>query len=345
LFLGALWNTDGSVDVFEEHRRGVHQKVRIAYVTRSERLARDLQQLLDQFGLDSTCRRSSVLYLDARRDVWTVKIVGREMKRRFFELVASGELPLIKYDDAFLARAREAVKLGDDRRVPRELLSEAERETLARGGRHGASFHVDSLRRFGFGETAIEQLDVLRWVQVEHVFIDGREMTYDVSMSHHHNFVAEGIVTHNTTRTITDDLIEGYQLDQQILGQAWLMENCVDLERYAPFGGVEVNITTKHKLPRHERVAVTPSRYHLSEFEESIRHWNSLEREFEKRNWPKALGNCAGPARYWSRCDFYNVCYGMPNATVKELAALDAPPYGFRRATEEDISREERLEE
>lgn len=153
------------------------------------------------------------------------------------------------------------------------------------------------------------------------------------------------IIEHKTARTLTDDLIDGYQLDQQILGQAWLFTNCVDMAKYAPFGGVIVNITTKHKLPKHQRVDVLPSRYHLGAFQESIIHWNSLEREFEKRGWPKALGNCAGPARYWSRCDFYNVCYGMPELAVSDLAKLNDPPHGYRHATQEDLDREAREEE
>jgi len=150
------------------------------------------------------------------------------------------------------------------------------------------------------------------------------------------------IVEHKSARTVTEDLIDGYQLDQQILGQAWLFLNCVDLSKYAPFGGVDVNITTKHKLPRHERVAVLPSRYHLAAFQESITHWNSLEKEFAARGWPKALGNCAGPARYWSRCDFYNICHGMPEASVEDVKVLLEPPFGYRLATTEDLELESR---
>lgn len=153
------------------------------------------------------------------------------------------------------------------------------------------------------------------------------------------------IVEHKTARTITDDLIDGYQLDQQVLGQAWLFLNCVDTAAYAPFGGVVVNITTKHKLPRHQRVDVLPSRYHLQAFQESIVHWNTLEREFEQRGWPKALGNCAGPARYWSRCDFYDVCYGAPELSVDAIRALHDVPFGYRLATQQDLDLEARSEE
>ncbi len=139
------------------------------------------------------------------------------------------------------------------------------------------------------------------------------------------------IVEHKTTKVVTADLIAGYQLDQQILGQVWLMHNCVDLSAYPPLRGVLVNLVTKHMTPKFERVEVLPSRYHLAAFEESMRAWNSLLPIYERLGWPKALGNCAGPARYWRRCEFFEVCHGQPELTVVD-AVKQEPPFGFVRA-------------
>lgn len=144
------------------------------------------------------------------------------------------------------------------------------------------------------------------------------------------------VVEHKTAKTITDDLLAGYQLDQQILGQVWLLQNCVELSHYPPLKGVLVNITTKHKRgARVERVECMPSKYHLSAFAESMRAWCALAPCFEQLGWPQALGNCAGPSRFWSKCDYYDLCYGQPHLSVEQLA--DAPaPMGFVRAEDSD---------
>ena len=139
------------------------------------------------------------------------------------------------------------------------------------------------------------------------------------------------VIEHKSARSITDELIAGYQLDQQILGQVWLLQKCVDLDHYPPLKGVVVNITTKHKSgARTERVECMPSRYHLAAFETSLRAWSTVSSVFEQLGWPQALGNCAGPARYFSKCDFYDVCYGQPHLTVTQLTTQDPPP-GFER--------------
>lgn len=138
------------------------------------------------------------------------------------------------------------------------------------------------------------------------------------------------ILEHKTAKTIGADLITGYQLDLQILGQVWLLQKCVDLSTYPPLRGVIVNITSKHKPPRHERVEVMPSSAHLDAFEQSMRDWHALEGVVKKLGYPRALGNCAGAARFWGKCDYYDVCHGWPQHTVEDWCR-DEPPHGFER--------------
>jgi hypothetical protein len=138
------------------------------------------------------------------------------------------------------------------------------------------------------------------------------------------------LVEHKTARTITADLLSGYQMDMQILGQVWLFNRCVDVTKYPKLAGVRVNITTKAAAPKHERVEVYPSKGHLDAFEESLRGWASLVPEYAKLGWPKALGNCTGPVRYFGTCDFFDLCHGRPEATVAQIAR-EEPPIGFDR--------------
>lgn len=138
------------------------------------------------------------------------------------------------------------------------------------------------------------------------------------------------IVEHKTARAITADLLSGYQQDMQILGQVWLFHRLVDTGSYPMLGGVIVNITTKAKQPRCERVTVYPSREHLAAFEESMQAAVALEGVYRALGWPKALGNCTGPMRYFSTCDYFDVCHARPLASVAELSR-EEPPFGFER--------------
>jgi hypothetical protein len=83
-------------------------------------------------------------------------------------------------------------------------------------------------------------------------------------------------------------------------------------------------------MPKVLRVEVCPSHQHRAAFEESMRQWAALETSFASLGWPKALGNCTGASRYFSQCDFFDVCHGRPEATVAQIAA-EEPPFGFAR--------------
>ena len=143
------------------------------------------------------------------------------------------------------------------------------------------------------------------------------------------------VVEHKSARSITPELLAGYQLDQQVLGQLWLLEHCVDLSAYPSLRGVLVNITTKHKTgPKLERLEVSRSRKHLAAFESSMRSWYEVAQVLEDLDWPQALGSCAGPSRYFSRCDYYDLCFGHPDVSVEQLVR-EEPPLGFIRKTAE----------
>lgn len=138
------------------------------------------------------------------------------------------------------------------------------------------------------------------------------------------------VVEHKTARMITSELLDNYQLDLQILGQVWLLKKCVDLKRYPHFGGVKINIVTKHKTPQTVRVDVAPSDAHLQAFYNAQRQWGQLRKIMERMGWPRALGHCAGYARGYSRCQYFDLCHGHPQLGVADWAKGEAP-YGFVR--------------
>lgn len=138
------------------------------------------------------------------------------------------------------------------------------------------------------------------------------------------------IVEHKTAKFISDDLLHGYQLDMQILGQVWLVKHCVDLSAYPQFGGVIVNIATKHATPKFERLEVSPSDDHLAEFEHSTIQWGLMNEVFKGVGYPRALGSCAGALRGYSRCSYYELCHSRPSWTVEDFTR-EEPVVGFYR--------------
>jgi hypothetical protein len=135
------------------------------------------------------------------------------------------------------------------------------------------------------------------------------------------------LVEHKTAKSISADGLDHYDMDLQTLGQNWLFQNCVDGAQLEPLAGCIVNIVTKHKTTQIFRKPVCPSRDHLAMFELAIRGWFLLRLEQERLGWPRSLGHCAGFARGYSKCQFFDVCRNWPTLTLEEIAAN--PPDGF----------------
>jgi|GEM_PF-5604992 len=170
LLLGALWSTDGSVDVFEEKRPDcsrVQEKIRIAYTSRSHALCSGIQKLLLRLGVYSSVTRSSVAYQGERRAVFNTRVIGRGSKRRFLDLAITGIIPILKYPEV-IRRARALVKPGEDPRMEPSGLP-------------------------GW----LQQAEVF-WDPVELVVVSGRQLMYNLTVPKIHNFVVDDVVTHNT---------------------------------------------------------------------------------------------------------------------------------------------------
>lgn len=137
------------------------------------------------------------------------------------------------------------------------------------------------------------------------------------------------IIEHKSAKVIGLDLLESYQMDWQILGQVFLVQRCVDLDKYPRFGGVRVNIASKHKTPRLVRHDVCPSQAHIDDFEHQMVAWMSVQENMERLGWPKSLGHCSGYARGYSRCTYYEVCHGFPAASVTDISEWKDAPHRF----------------
>lgn len=150
------------------------------------------------------------------------------------------------------------------------------------------------------------------------------------------------IVEHKTAKVISGNAMMGYHMDLQTLGQMWLMQQCVDLAQYPPFGGVIVNMMSKQTVPKHQRVSVPVSPSHLREFERSLVQRQQLMRVAADLGHPKMFGNCTGAAQYFGACAYFNLCYGRPDFDIAGVDRLlpDELPFGFTIA-DTDVSDED----
>lgn len=135
---------------------------------------------------------------------------------------------------------------------------------------------------------------------------------------------------HKSARALQKTIVEGYQLNLQVLGQAYLFEKCVDTKELGGvYSGVNVSITTKHKPTKKNaeptqfmRIPVLPSPDHLRAFESSIIRWTRLREVFEQEGYPPDFSKCSGFARGYGQCAYFRLCYERPNMDLGEIAAL-----------------------
>jgi intein/homing endonuclease len=237
LFINRLWATDGHVK--QTHTSRYH----ICFCSISIRLVRDLQALLWKFGIPSRIRSyTPKLYKGTKKRAFILHIETQAGIHTFLETIGA----LGKSEDVALPTAEEN---NNRDTLPREVghlikkLSKQQPKLAKRGAKARGD---KSLRAFGLRATpeykltrgklakyveyfrtcpevdqsAVELLAAhvysdVYWDEVTSVTEIGEQECVDFDVSDQHNFVAGGIVTHNSTllgnRLLTYScLIPGY---------------------------------------------------------------------------------------------------------------------------------------
>jgi len=233
----------------------------------------------------------------------------------------------------------------DDRRFKQDAADAAFASLAPLNGEPGYEQIADQVDRILSGYFDLALLDSHMVLAVEeNLAFSRRSLRYtariDLLVQDYGERRGVWIVEHKTAKALNESLIEGYQLNLQILGQVWLFKKVFDSRHTPVYRGVLVQILTKTAVPKYHRVHVTPSPAHLSQFEESLKAWGAIEKTMAKKNWPANFTKCAGYARGYSRCTYYNLCHAMPDASIEELATSE-PPIGFVRDDNPDTDRGE----
>ncbi|TKJ26485.1 replicative DNA helicase [Blastococcus sp. CCUG 61487] len=240
MFLRHLWATDGSVTLNENGRGG-----RVYYASTSRALVDDASRLLLRFGISSRIRR---VKKSGYRDGWTLDISGCDDQRRFLGEIgvhgARGEAA-----ERLLEIVREQSGNTNVDTIPTQVW-ERVRDVLAeRGMSHrafaaamGSAFcgsamwkHGPSRERLGrvaeiLGDAELEMQAVndLLWDEIVSIEQGVVEEVYDATVLGGHNFVADGIVVHNSIEQDADMVMmihreDMYEKESPRAGEADIM--------------------------------------------------------------------------------------------------------------------------
>jgi replicative DNA helicase len=215
LFLHHLWATDGSVGMYKQ------QHARLYYASTSRRLVNDVQTLLLRFGIQSrikTARKSGY------RDGYHLHIYGIENQRRFAEAVGVHGERGRRLAEVMASLAHIQPNTNVDT-VPASVWRRVKERMQARGVTSrqlaaglktaycGSTLykHAPSRQRLGtvatlLADPGLERLasSDLFWDTVVAITPLGEEPVYDATVDGTHNFIADGIVAHNSLEQDAD---------------------------------------------------------------------------------------------------------------------------------------------
>lgn len=331
ILIGALWATDGTVNVVNETRRtpktseqrrrrstaSASQHVHISYTSRSRELCAGIQTLLLRLGFDSTICMSSVVYDGARRPVAHLAIVGRECKRKFLQSIIDGRIRLLKYN---VGDAHTALLPDDDRRIPTtrilKSIALAEMPAVMRlRVRYAHSLTAFSLESQKLDSKCTPEVaakidailaEPIIWDRVKTVLVEGRAETFDITVPGVENFVANDIITHNTASRFDAATTDGWSNNGELLGE---MMHYIDggfEQKYGPLRGLIVDIIGKQKDPQFMRIVLPVNMTLIDQHRDELKKWNAMRDFYAAANfWPRARGNCIGQ---YGKCQRYDEC-------------------------------------
>ncbi|TDD68518.1 replicative DNA helicase [Jiangella aurantiaca] len=238
MFLRHLWATDGSVTVNRNGRSG-----RIYFASTSRRLLDGVSRLLLRYGISTRLR--TVTPKAGYRPQYTLDVSGRDEQLRFLR-----EIGCHGARSAGCARLLAALEAGTSNAnvdtVPREVWQDV-RTILAEQGMSQHAFaaamntkfggsamwkHAPSRERLsrvaailGSAELEMYATNDLLWDEVVAIEPLGEQDVYDATVMGTHNFIADGVATHNSIEQDADMVIllhreDAYEKESPRAGEA-----------------------------------------------------------------------------------------------------------------------------
>jgi replicative DNA helicase len=270
LFLKHLWATDGSITI---SRNGRGPMVRTYYASTSRTLAENVQRALLRFEIRSRLKATTKY---GYGQCWNVVIQGSEDQLRFLETVgchgargavipeAAGILRALKPNPnidlvpwAIVDRVKDAIATAGltHRKVAERL-----------GERYGGSYMLgyegrprrfsrSRLKRIAKIVQSQELIDLatsdIYWDAIESIESLGEQPVFDATVEDTHNFIANGIVAHNSIEQDADVVILLHREDYY--------------DKESPRAGEADFIVAKHRNGPTDTVTVA-AQLHFSRF-------------------------------------------------------------------------------
>ena len=237
LFLRHLWATDGSITINKSGRGG-----RIYYATTSRRLADDVTRLLLRFGINARIRTARKA---GYRDGYHVDISGGADQKVFLRRInAHGARGLI--GNELLARLEGMPENTNRDTLPKEVWTRV-REIISEKGMSQREFQSElgtqycgstlwkaapSRERLGRVAAVLdsEELELLAtndvyWDEIIGIEALGEMDVFDAEVLGTHNFIADGVVVHNSLEQDADMVIllhreDAYEKESPRAGEA-----------------------------------------------------------------------------------------------------------------------------
>ena len=201
IFLNMLFACDGSF------YRG-----EIEYSSVSRRLCEDIQVLLARFDINCTIREKQVKYKDTRRTAYILTIDAYDSVYNFTRMIGiigkqdrmndyiNNHTPNIYKADYVPSSIKK--KLAHGSKFYKKHLGLTMSMNDCRKVRVNRKMVIHCARLQEDGEQIIAQLDRgCRWKEIKAITPVGKRHTYDMEIANTHNFIANGIVTHNSGKS------------------------------------------------------------------------------------------------------------------------------------------------
>ena len=267
LFLSHLWSTDGSITI---SRNGRGPTVSTYYSSTSRRLVLDVKRMLLRFGVRSAFGKTTKVRgggVDSYRASYNLRIQGSENQSRFLRLVgchgSRGETiePALEILSTLKANPnvdlvpwevrRKVVAAMAEKGLNGHELAAAIDETYNGGYLLGTPerrrrFSRPRLARMAGVLESDELANIARsdlfWDRIVEITPLGEQPTFDVTVEGTHNFIADGVVVHNSIEQDADMVMflyrdEYYNPDSDDKGIA---EVIVGKHRNGPTGKVQL---------------------------------------------------------------------------------------------------------
>ncbi|SCG73352.1 replicative DNA helicase [Micromonospora rifamycinica] len=263
LFLRHLWSTDGSIHVNKSGRGG-----RVYFSSTSRRMLEDISRLLLRYGITA---RLKVVPVADHRPQYTLDISGRDDQLRFLrEIGVHGERAAAC--EALLAVLETVVGNTNVDTVPTEVWSQVREVLVERGMSHrefaramGTQFcgsalwkRAPSRSRLARIASVLDAADLelhatndIFWDEITSIESLGEQDVFDATVLGTHNFVANGIATHNSIEQDADVVILLHRDDYY--------------DKESPRAGEADFIVAKHRNGPTDSITVA-AQLHLSRF-------------------------------------------------------------------------------